>query len=52
MQTNWRRNQDRDLVDFQDCLWEVLWSDGTKVCIRCGQEVRVELATTLEGVSR
>ena len=31
-------------VSFEECLWDVLWSDGTQACIRScgGTEVRVE----------
>lgn len=30
-------------VEFEDCLWTVLWSDGTQVCIQSnsGTECRV-----------
>jgi hypothetical protein len=32
-----------DYVQYQDCMWNVIWSDGTKVCIRpvAGTETQI-----------
>ena len=37
-------------VAFQDCLWEVLWCDGERACIRSvgGEETRVKKVELLE----